>query len=205
MLATTANLKTRLGITDATDDTLLAAILAGVSAQMAIATGRVWRGAPCLEETTWDADTPLLLNVPHERTEWLWLPAWPLVSVGSVTESLDKDWDNEDALTEDDDYTVDYELGGIHKPYWLRGAQTVQVYAVGGYVAAGGEVGDGQVAIPADLAEAAYTQASYVYLHRGNVGVLSASAGGAAVSMAHAGLPLLDSVKTACDGYRRMI
>ena len=40
MLATTANLKTRLGITDATDDTLLAAILAGVSAQMAIATGR---------------------------------------------------------------------------------------------------------------------------------------------------------------------
>jgi len=205
VLATVEQLKTRLGMGDANDDALLAGILAGVSARIAREAGRVWRGQPCLELTAFAAANPLILNVPMRQTEWLWLPAWPVVAVTDVRESPDQDWTDADALDEGDDYNVDYVLGGLSRGYWMTGAQTVRVLYSGGYVPAGATPTAGQDALPSDLTEAAIEQATAVYNRRSHIGLTNASGGGGSVGFAVAGVPLMDGVREIVNTYRRLL
>lgn len=205
MLATVEQLKTRLGMGDANDDALLSGILLGVSARIAREAGRVWRGQPCLELTAFNAASPLLLNVPMRQTEWLWLPAWPIAVVSDVRESIDQDWANADPLDEGDDYSVDYVFGGMFRGYWLTGAQSVRVLYSGGYVPAGTEAAAGQEAVPADLAEAAFEQATAVYNRRSHIGLTNASGGGGSVAFIVAGVPLMDGVREIVATYRRVL
>jgi hypothetical protein len=79
----------------------------------------------------------------------------------------------------------------------------VRIEVVAGYTAAGSTPGTGEVAVPADLMEACYEQATHVFLHRKSVGQVSASVGGGSVSRAREDLELLESVLSVCKAYRR--
>ena len=205
-LCTVAQFKTQYswGV-DTADDTLLAQIIAGVSARFARAAGRVSNGVPCLEITTWGSSSPLILNVPEARSEWLWLPAWPIVSVTKVQESHDCDWDNADALTLNEDYKVDAALGGLYRMgFWYTGIQTVRIETVGGYTAAGDTPGTGETALPDDVVDAAIEQVGYAYQNRHSLGLTSVSGGGGSVARALDGLGLLDGVRRVAEGLRRI-
>jgi len=132
MLATLAQFKMRnsIGSADTRQDGLINGILTGVSAQLAGAAGRTYAGRPCLEKVSLTA----LLNVWEPRTEILHLPAWPVVSIASVTEALYGAFDDAGALTENEDYQVEPYVGALYRiGWWLKGRQCVQVVYVGGY------------------------------------------------------------------------
>lgn len=123
-LATLAQLKARQGISDAGQDTLLTAILTGVSGQLSQAAARP------LEKAT-QTET---LSVREPGVSILYLKHWPIVTVTEVKEASFKQFDDADALTEDTDFMVDYERGElIRMGFWLKGHLTVQVSYTGGY------------------------------------------------------------------------
>jgi len=136
MLCTLANLKAHLGIASADTeyDTVLNAIIAGVSDSLARIAGRVAGAEPCLEMIE---DLVVTLNVPPVRTYVLWLPAYPVIEITEVKEALYGDFAAATALTANTDYQLDAGVGGLYRiGWWLPGVQTVRVTATGGYTPA---------------------------------------------------------------------
>ncbi|MFB3893223.1 MAG: carbohydrate-binding protein [Phycisphaerae bacterium] len=129
MLCSLAQFKTRYGISLTADDAAIERILLGVSAQLAIASGRVNNGAPCLELSN------LTVYRDAERLqEDIELPAWPIVSIASVKEALNNAFSTATALVADSDYYSQPAAGKLWRMgWWLPGRQTVQVVYSGGY------------------------------------------------------------------------
>ena len=84
-LCTLVQVKRLLGIgaADTEHDTLFGDLIAGVSAQLAVVTGRIAGGLPSMEKVTLAQ-----LFSPPPRTHLLWLPAWPVASITEVKEAL---------------------------------------------------------------------------------------------------------------------
>lgn len=202
-LASLTQLKARLGITDTNDNTLLTAILAGVSAQIERYADRSF------EQQDVDAE---YIDVPRGDIETLALKIFPVVSITAVTEALYKDHASADELTEDEDFFCDYARGLLHRAgtTWLAGRMTVLVEYEGGYVTpdtqagVGWTLGTGEIVMPADLVEAAIQQASFVYQRRHSLGLTSESVSGGSIS-AYATDELLPAVKQTADRYRRLL
>jgi hypothetical protein len=132
MLATLAQYKARYGISDTSQDTAIADVLAGVSAQLARAAGRALPdGRPCLEIT----DDVVTLTVRERYIETLWLPCWPVASISELLEGTSGDWASATTLTAGDDYVLDAGIGGIARLgcYWPMGQQVVRATYRGGY------------------------------------------------------------------------
>jgi len=202
-LVTTANLKARIGVAGSAEDTLLAAIITGVSARMARECGRVTHaGIACLEKTTGITEVHDVLD---RHTETLWVRAYPIISVTSVKEGYYGVF-GDDALAGDgDDYFVDAERGALHRVgSWQFGLRSVQVVYAGGYTSAGDDVGDGETALPADLVEAAYQQCGYLYERRGQIGATGLGVQGGSVQWS-AAYGLLPDVRAVCEQYRRSV
>ncbi len=127
-LCTLAQLKARQGITTSSQDTLLTAILTGVSGQLSAAADRPARGG--LAKTT----TTRTLSVREPGVSILYLRHWPIVTVTQVKEAMFKAFGDATALVEDTDFMVDYERGElIRMGFWLKGGLTVQLTYTGGY------------------------------------------------------------------------
>lgn len=114
----------------------------------------------------------------------LQLKRYPVISITSVKEAWDYDFDNADELVADVDYRL---VGGgdkgiIYKMYGTFKAlpDSVQVIYRGGYAPAGASLGENEIAMPADLREAAIIQAALVFNRRDDMGVggLSFDGGG---------------------------
>ena len=183
-LATLAELKTRLGITDSSDDPALTAHLQRVEDRMAAHCDREWSLAIRIEFFT----GPL---------GWLLLKAFPVVSVTSVT--LD-----DVALTMNVDYQVRVDRGRISYLYdnglWPENAE-IEVTYRGGYATAGTTPGAGETLPPATLTAALLTQAEWEWRNKNVLGLKSASQSG--VSVAAADFEWLPAVREAMGPHRR--
>ncbi|MDD5705429.1 MAG: hypothetical protein PHR35_05855 [Kiritimatiellae bacterium] len=183
-LATLAELKGRLGITDTTEDTALTAALQRIEDRMAAHCEREWALATRTEYFT----GPL---------GWLLLKAFPVVSIDSLTlEGV--------LLTENSDFVLRADRGRITYAFddgvWPDDGEIAVTYR-GGFVAAGGTPGTGETAVPAELAAALLTQAEWEWRNKQVLGLKSASQSG--VSVAAADYDWLPAVLDAMGPCRR--
>jgi len=199
-LCTLAQIKTQLAIAtaDTEHDTLLTQFVAGVSADMARASGRVHGGVACLEKSTLT-----VLFSPESRTPVLWLPAWPVVSITEVKEAVFGGFDDVDALTENEDYQVNKALGGLYRiGYWLAGVNAVRASYTGGYTAAGATPGTGEIALPNHIVNAAIRQVIHEFNRRSTPGCQGESVQGASITLS-ADDRLLPGVRDVCEKLAR--
>jgi len=197
-----AQVKSQLAIAtaDTERDTLLTQFIAGVSAAMARAAGRIWAGAPCLEKTSMVE----LITVPERHTEILWLAARPVVSVTEIKEAVFGTFDDMEALVEDEDYELDAATGALYRiGFWLTGRKAVRATYVGGYTAAGTTPGTGETALPADVVNAAVRQVIHEFNIRGTPGYQAESVQGSSVSRSGDD-SLLPGVRQVMESYRRL-
>jgi uncharacterized phiE125 gp8 family phage protein len=164
LLAQLATIKTRLGISDATDDTLLTNFIEFASARFERETNR------SLERT---ADTTQ--EFPADQTEIL-IARFPLESVASVhlkTNETDG-W----VLQSDIDYLIRRAcVVSLSAPLGTRYEQARITYT-GGFVLPGTVPGAGQTALPDDLEHACVEQVAYWYQNRFRLGLTSMPAEG---------------------------
>lgn len=118
-IITATNLKTYLGITDTTNDTIFAMLISGVSAAVNKYLGRELVAA----SYSWALD--------GNGRGILYLPAWPITTLTSVTED-----GTLLAEGEDEDFRSDASGGRLLKPdgsVWSKGFKNIDVVAVAGY------------------------------------------------------------------------
>jgi len=195
LVCTLAEIRIRLGLAvgDTNDDEMLHSIIKGVSAVFDRFCNR-----------------NLILNTT-DATEYysggiqkISLSRYPVVSITSVTESADWDWDNETALTADDDYHLMTDRGILHRASsrWLGGNETVRVVYKGGYNPAADTPGTGETGLPYDIEESALLQSMFTYKRRDDLGLSSVSAMGGSISKFSA-IKLLPEVENIFKAYRR--
>jgi len=131
---------------------------------------------------------------------------YPIVSITSVTESADYDWDNETALTANDGYHAIVDKGILRRlaADFYSGVDTVRVVYTGGYVAPGDTVGSGETALPDELREAAIRQCVYEFQRKDQLGVTSVSAMGTSYTRPDS-IEFLPSVKKVLNRYKRWV
>ena len=134
------------------------------------------------------------------------LPRFPLATVTSITESAEGtyDWDNETALTNNEDYRVINSTGWIkrlHGNEFMEGIETVRIVYTGGYVAPGITVGTGETALPDSIREAAIEQSQFIFKRRDDIGLTSVSTQGMSVTKFSA-IDLLPMVKKILNKYK---
>jgi len=208
--ATVTQLKTRLGITDTTDDTVLGMILDGVSRQI---DKHCKRHFYTVTETRYfDGKSGMQRGVDkytEEVTEYyskLWVD--DLLVVTSIAMDSDGDGVWEDALVSTDyilwpwntwpKLRIDLDLRQGDYYYWVRGQQAIKIVGTWGY-------GDGETSTPttypAPVIEACLLRAAWVWKRKDAIfGVAGTSALGT-ISMS---LPPLDNdVKLLLEPYMR--
>jgi hypothetical protein len=194
-LCTRDDLRERCNIEDSDTqyDALMDSIIRGVSGKFDIETNRT-----------------LLLNASDVTETFkgglgvIIVPRFPIVSVTSVTESLDYDWASETALTADDDYRVVKKTGSIYRLHctFLSGPDVVQIVYKGGYVGPEDTATTSQTALPDEIREAAIQQAQFIFQRREAVGLTSTSSPGLSVST-YSGSDMMPQVKSVLRKYRR--
>jgi len=194
-ICTLADVKDRLGISTTEDDTLINRIITGL-------------------ESIFDNYTmrKLLLNAIDETVYWtgqgqrIILPRFPIVSITSIKECWNYDFNNATALTANTDYRLLANSGIVYRisSAWNNCEDGVEIKYRGGYVSAGQTPAAGETAMPADISEAAIEQASFIYKRRMNIGLLSQSSNGGSISSFSA-MDLLPLVKDTLDRHKRLI
>ncbi|RKY12658.1 MAG: hypothetical protein DRP65_00435 [Planctomycetota bacterium] len=194
-ICTLADVKERLGITDTDHDQTLNRILLGIESLFDGFTGRS------------------LLLTPIDVTEYytgcgpqLQLKRYPVISVTSIKQALDYDFDSATALTADSDYRLinngkDGILYSMYAP-WFSTLDCIQVIYRGGYCAAGLSPGPGETAMPADLREAAIEQATFIFKRKDDIGLAGVGFEGGSISKFSA-IKLLPMVEQILKKYRR--
>jgi hypothetical protein len=197
-LCTRAQVRERLGIAaaDTDHDAVIDTIIAGVSSAMCGPEG----ACRPLELATRTHE----IDVLDERTEMLMLPVWPVVSVTSVKEAMYGDFASATALVAATDYRLIASTGMLQRfGWWMVGHNTVQIVGCkAGYVSAGGVVGSGETALPAEIVEAAIKQVVHDFQARKTPGQSGKSVQGGSSSDDGA-TGLLPGVMAVLAGYRR--
>ena len=196
LLCTLSDVRTRKGYetTDTSDDEAIYDIIRGVSAMFDIECNRTLL-LPSAAQT---------LTMNGRDGDTLISPYYPIVSVTSIKETTDYDFDNTDALTENTDYRVIASQGILHRlnTVWLRGIDNIQVVVKGGYVPPSETVGTGETALPDEIREAAIQQSLFFLQRRSDIGLISVSAIGSSISK-HSKLELLPFVRSILNKHRR--
>lgn len=138
--------------------------------------------------------------------DMLQIKRYPVVSITSVKESIDYDFDNTDAYTANEEYRLinDGKRGVIYRMYsaFFSVPDCLQVIYRGGYTAAGDSPGDGETALPSDIVEAAIEQACHIFQRRNDIGLAAVSFDGGSISK-YEQVKLLPGVKQILEKYRR--
>lgn len=139
-------------------------------------------------------------------SDLLMVKRYPIVSVTSIKESWDYDFDNEDALTVNTNFRIlsGGESGVIKRRYarWINEDDGIQIVYRGGYCAAGVVPSAGEVALPAELREAAIEQSSFIYKRKDDIGLSAESFGNASMTK-YAKIELLPGVRETLKRYGR--
>jgi hypothetical protein len=194
-ICTLADVKERLGLTNTGNDIAIARIISNLESVFNSYTRRtlIAPGADVTEYYTGQGNR-------------LQLARYPVISVTSIKEALDYDFDSATALTVDSDYRLVRAgaNGIIYRPYgsWPSVEDSVQAIYRGGYCPAGQAPGDGEFALPSDLREASIEQASFLFKRRDDIGLTGVSFEGGSISKFSA-MDLLPMVKKILDAYRR--
>jgi uncharacterized phiE125 gp8 family phage protein len=194
-ICTLADVKDRLGITTVEDDAVISQITSSMEDVFNNATNR-----------------KLILNSVDDILNWtggghrIVIPRYPVVSITSIKEASDYDFDNADALVANTDYRLMKDSGIIYRMNnrWLDAEDGIEIKYRGGYVSAGQVPAAGEKAMPADLREAAIMQTSFIYKRRNDIGVTSNSAMGSSITTFSA-MDLLPMVKDILKKYERLI
>jgi hypothetical protein len=195
MLCTIADIKTPLGLADETrHDTFLTALIAAFSRRADNFTGRVLQdtGAAVTEYYRGGCDL-------------LQLRRYPIVSITSIKEAWDRDWDAATALVADTDYWIsDAESGILERLYatWPDGSGRTQVIYRGGFAEPDAVLAAGQTALPADLREAARLQCTMIFQRRDDLGLVGVTFEGGGKQMQQ--IRLLPEVEDTLSMYRRL-
>jgi hypothetical protein len=176
-ICTLADVKDRLGIasTDTGKDLVIGRIISGIGSLFDTFTGR-----------------SLIVNAA-DVTEYykglssqLIVKRYPIVSITSIKEALDYDFDAATALVANTDYRLtNGGAGGIlHRmyTYWPDVPDAVQIIYQGGYCSAGQTPGSGETAMPNDLREAAIEQASFILKRKDDIGLTSVGFEGGSIN-----------------------
>jgi len=194
-ICTIEDVKGRLGIDNTDHDSMLGRIISGLEGIF---------NSYCRR---------LLLLSSTDVTEYytggasyLNLKRYPVVSITSVKESYDYDFDSADALVADSDYRL---VGGgkngiLYRIYssWYDFDDSIQVIYKGGFCSAGQTPGEGEFVLPADLREAAIEQASFLFKRKDDIGLSSVGFEGGSISK-FSPMDLLPMVKKTLDDYVR--
>ena len=164
LLTQLTTLKNRLGITDATDDTLLTNLILFAGARFERECNRSFERTPnTTEEFPADAAEIAVARLPLE----------------SVTEFALKTNESDGWQVQNGVKYLIRRACVISLPHPLGVARhQARVTYTGGYVLPGGTPGAGQTALPADLEQACVEQATYWYQNRHRLGLLSVPADG---------------------------
>jgi hypothetical protein len=195
MLCTLSDIRLRLGLPESNteNDALFTQLISSITSIFESYTGR-----------------DLILNV-NDVTEyleggspWIRLKRYPVVSITSIKESLDFDFASADSLVVNDDYRLRPLTGLVLRqgPDWIGGIDAVEVKYKGGYCAAGVTPQAGEFGLPADLREAAISQAVFFFKRKDDIGLSGVSFEGGSFNKL-ANYELLPLVKQTLDQYKR--
>jgi len=197
LICTLADVRDRLGkaTADTEDDSTLNRIILGIGSMFDSYTKR-----------------SLILNAA-DVTEYytgcgsqLQINRYPVVSITSIKEAVDYDFDSATALTANSGYRLinSGKNGVVSRMYtnWFDTPDSIQVIYKGGYCSAGQTPGSGEYAMPADLREAAIEQATFLFKRKDDIGLAGVSFEGGSMSKFSA-IDLLPNVKKTLDRYRR--
>jgi len=193
-ILTLAEMKAELGIDDTDDDAVLTEWMEGLQKRF---------DAYCERTLLYSAS----VTEYHDGGErWLLLDRYPVESISSIIIDQDREWDSEDALTEDEDYVLNADRGriayGTGEYLWTAGFQNIRVVYAGGYVACDGSPTGSQVAMPYDLRLAMRLQVGFLWRNRRNLGAQAVSGQGVTVNLAP--VRLLPEVREILTLYRRV-
>jgi hypothetical protein len=130
MLCSLDQFKSRYGFAGEADDAAIEQVIRGASAEVVRAMGRTWGGRLVLEE----ARRTFVLSA-ESMTRYLWLPAYPVSVIHTLTEGLDGVFEAGDELEEGEDFTLDQGAGTVLKVggFWPFGERSVEIDCTGGY------------------------------------------------------------------------
>lgn len=196
-LCTLADVRTRVGVesSETGDDDMIRDIIRGISGQFDSYCNRTLLMS--------GADVTELYDGGGKRIK---VARYPIVSVTSIKQSIDYDFANETAMTEDDDFHSNDEEGTLYKigGKFIRGDEVIQVVYKGGYVGPNGTAAAGETELPDDIREAAILQAVFTLQRRNDVGLTSVSSDGFNISKFSA-MDLLPVVKKTLNKYKRRV
>jgi len=194
-VCTTDDVKTRLAISKSDYDVMIAAIITGLTGRFDAFCGRT------LLQPAADVTEYYTGGSPYMQ-----LDRYPLVSITSIKEAWDRDFDNATAITAEEDYwPMGLGKNGIlfrEAVVWPRKPDSIQVIYRGGYAAAGEEPGEGEISLPAEIREAGIQQASLIYKRRDDIGLSAVGFEGGSMNK-FAALKLLPDVESVLKQYRR--
>lgn len=195
-IVTLNDVKSRLGITTTDSDTMLERIIAGVEAIFNRHTMRTLI-APAADVTEYYTGC----------SSYLQLNNYPVISITSIKEALDYDFDSATALVANSEYRLVKvgKNGILYKLFnigWYGVPDSIEVKYRGGYCAAGITPGTGELALPDDLREAAILQSTFVFKRKDDIGLSGVSEQGGSMSK-FADMELLPMVKEILDNYKR--
>lgn len=193
-VCTLDDVKGRLGISLTDHDTVITRIIAG--------TGKIFDSY---------CQRPLLLTAAEVIEDYtgagcyLQLRRYPIISITSIKEAIDYDFDAADELVEDDDYRI--MNGGVNgilcRIYacWPSTPDAIRVIYRGGFAAADAVLGEGETALPDDIREAAIEQACLFFKRKDDLGLSSVSFEGGSIQKFN-NLDLLPFVRDTLDRYK---
>lgn len=191
MIATLAELKTELGLTDTADDAKLTALMERIQGRFEDFCARGFE----------------LAAVTGERHNggmpFVNLFRFPVVSIAEAKYVAPDG--AETVYAEGDDFVVSYSRGRLIRlsgAEFPDGVENIRVSYTGGYTAAGATPSGGALAMPEGLRRAFVMQVFFEFKNREQIGKASVSAGGASVSLAPA--RLLPDVEETLAPYRRI-
>ncbi len=194
-VCTTDDVKMRLAISDSDYDTMIAAIIAGLTGRFDAFCGRT------LLQTSSD-----VTEYYTGLSQYLQLNRYPVISITSIKEARDRDFDNATALTAEEDYwPMSLGKNGIlfrEGVWWPPKPDSIQVIYRGGFAAAGDEPGSSEIALPAEIREAAIKQAAMEFKRRDDIALSGVGFDGGSMTKFQP-MKLLPDVEDVLKQYRR--
>jgi hypothetical protein len=163
-LCTADDVKTRLGLSTSDYDTMLAAIVAGITG--------IFESFCCRKLIQHDAAATEYFT---GGSQYLQVNRYPIISITTIKEAWDYGFDSATALTADTDYRrINGGAKGILRRIgaaWLGVPDAIQIVYRGGFCPAGDTPGDGEAAVPAELRESAILQGCLAFKRRDDIGL----------------------------------